>query len=164
MNDVMKEIRKIHAFGKELTYAEYVRICVTANMGTQSIYQKKQLESICTDREIPLSGKESKTEIYDMLIESGMQPIDFDQMASQCGSPHLCIGVISRDYQDAFSITHKDVKYLESCGALKKVGTYRTRAYGKYIYPSRYSAWQFVTMKDDEMQQLLVKKGGKASE
>lgn len=153
----MKEIRKIHAFDKDLTYAEYVRICVTANLGTQSVYQKRHLESICKEYGIPLSGKESKAEIYDILLESGMQPFEFEQMASQYGESHLCIGVVSRDYQDAFNITHKDVKRLESCGALKKVGTYRTRAYGKYIYPSRYSAWQFVTMTDEEMRQHLEK-------
>lgn len=158
MNDVMKEIRKIHAFGKELTYAEYVRICVTANFGTQSIYQKQHLESLCSERAIQISGKEQKSELYDLLIASGMQPIDFERMASRYGDPHLCIGVISGDYQDAFNITHKDVKRLESCGALEKVGTYRVRAYGKYLYPPRYSAWQFVTMTDDEMQQFLAKK------
>lgn len=155
----MKEIRNIHAFNQDLTYAEYVRICVTANFGTQSVYQKHHLEAICKEHEIMLTGKESKAEIYDILIESGMQPIEFEQLASQYGDPHICIGVVSKDYQAAFNITHKDVKYLERCGYLKKTGTYRTRAYGKYMYPPRYSAWQFVTMTDDEIQRLLVKGG-----
>lgn len=154
-NVIKKEIRKIHAFDKECTYAEYVRICVTANFGTQSIYRKQHLESLCSEHGIQISGKEQKSELYDLLIASGMQPIDFERVASRYGDPNLCIGVISSDYQKAFNITHKDVKRLESCGALEKVGAYRVRAYGKYLYPSRYSAWQFVTMTDTEMHSLL---------
>ncbi len=151
------EIRKIHAFDKDLTYAEYVRICVTANMGTQSVYQKQHLESICKERNIPLSGKDTKAEIYDILLESGMQPVDFEQMASQYGDPQLCIGVASRAYQDAFGISYKDVKNLEKNGFLKVTGKYRSRSFGKYTYPSVYSAWQFVTVTDEEIRQSLQK-------
>lgn len=146
-----KELRRINAFRKELSYDEYVYKCVTANMGTQSIYQKHHLADMCEERNIRITRQESKEQLYKLLLDSGLKPIDFERLASHYGDPTLCIGVTSQDYQKTFNITHNDVKRLERCGVLKVSGMYRVRVYGRYLNVPKYSAWQYVTISDSEI-------------
>lgn len=171
MNNQIEEVRKIKAFGKELSYAEYVEICVTANFGTQSVYLKQDLEALCKERKIKLYGNKSKTELYEMLIENGMQPYEFECIASsarfhrsvqsfknnQFVEEPFGIGVTTKMYQDEFGISYDEVKKLIDSGFLIKVGVYRSKYSGKYTYPTKYSAWQFVTLTNAELAEALSK-------
>lgn len=93
--------------------------------------------------------KMKKNEIFDLLIENGCE---YKQLAEEFG-----VGVSSHIYQSTFNISHQDVKRLEKHGALKKVGEYRFRAYGKYNYAPLYDVYQYAQMSDNYMHDLLKK-------
>ena len=63
-------------------------------------------------------------------------------------------GVSSKNYQDTFAITHKDVKRLEKKGILKVVGEYRFRAYGKYMYAPLYDIFQFASIPEEVIKNI----------
>ena len=163
------EVRKIKAFGKECTYAEYVEICVTANFGTQSVFLKQDLETLCKERKVKLYGNKTKLELYETLIENGMKPYEFESIASSARfhrsvqifktnkfvEEPFGIGVTTKMYQDEFGISYEAVKKLIDSGFLIKVGVYCSRYNGKYTYPTKYSAWQFVTLTNAELETVL---------
>lgn len=142
-------MRRIEYFDKELTVEEYVKIQVNKNGGTQSVAFKEQLIMLCDSMGISYDERMSKSALYDLLIENGVTPKEF---AVKFG-----VGVSSQVYQSAFDISHQDVKYLERHGALKKVGTYRFRAYGKYLYAPLYDIFQYAAMSEEDMKKLLSK-------
>lgn len=47
------------------------------------------------------------------------------------------------------------IKRIEKSGKIRKVGSYRFRAYGKYLYAPLYDVYQFATITDDEIQELI---------
>lgn len=152
----MIELRKIKSFGNvEQSYAEYVKSSVLANGGTQSIYLRSDLMKLCDERQIEYSAKDGKEVLYEKLIEAGFTPLDFERNAPSrtetCG-----IGVSVTQYKEAFEIDDKQWKRLEKSGLLVVVGKYRTRMYGKYVYPKLYSAYQFVTITVSEMADYLA--------
>lgn len=61
------------------------------------------------------------------------------------------IGVTSKNYQEAFGITHKQVKKLEKNKIINVVGSYEFRAYGKYLDAPLYDAYQLVSIPEDEI-------------
>lgn len=140
-------MRKIISFGKEMTIEEYVKKEICKNAGTQSIAFKDQLISLCNSLEIPYEEKMRKEELFDLIVKSGY---GCNQLADKFG-----VGVSSQIYQKTFNISHKTVKCFEKHGVLKKVGEYRFRAYGKYMYAPLYDIYQFASMSEEEMQQLL---------
>lgn len=136
----LSEKRKISAFEKECSYDEYIKICVVMNNGTQSRVMKSDLVTLCNKQNVTYDKKDTKEELYDRLLQSGYTPQEAEK--------EFGLGVVSKAYQEAFNLTHSDVKRLEKRGFLKVVGKYRARAYGKTIYTPLYSAWQFVTIND----------------
>lgn len=147
-----KELRTIPYFDKRYSYEEYVRIQALTNRGTQCCIYKDKLESLCEENKIPFKKDVNKEQLYDMLISHGFTAYDFAE-GSNLGITD--IGVTSQIYQQEFGITHKEVKKLEKKGFLKITGSYRSRAYGKYIYPPLYSAWQFVTLAEEDIRKAL---------
>jgi hypothetical protein len=115
-------MRKIKYFDSELSVEEYIKMQICKNAGTQSFAYKDQLCDLCEKMGITYSDKLKKDELFDLLIANGC---DYTLLAQKYG-----VGVSSKNYQDTFAITHKDVKRLEKKGILKVVGEYRFRAYG----------------------------------
>lgn len=64
------------------------------------------------------------------------------------------IGVTSKNYQEAFGITHKQVKKLEKKGILKVVGNYKFRAYGRVLKAPLYDAYQFAMIADETVKEI----------
>lgn len=146
-----KELRTIPYFDKRYSYEEYVRIQALANRGTQCCIYKDKLESLCEENKIPFKKDVNKEQLYDMLISHGFTARDFGE-----GTFGLIgIGLSSHAFQKEFHLTHKEVKELEKKGFLKITGSYRARVYGKYIYPPLYSAWQFVTLTEEDIRNAL---------
>ena len=134
---------------EEYTLDKYIKYKILANLGSQSYATKEQLKKQCMDKGLIISGKESKEEYYDLLVEHGWTAADFESVYG--------IGISSQDYQREFNITHEDIKRLEKFEALNVVGEYRFRAYGNYHYAPLYSVSQFVKMTEDDMRELLSK-------
>lgn len=140
-------MRNINYFGEDISVEEYVKKEICKNSGTQSIAFKPQLISLCNSVGIEYEDKMSKAELFELLINNGYE---YKQLAEQFG-----VGVSSQVYQNAFNITHQDVKRLGKHGVLKKVGEYRFRAYGKYNYAPLYDIYQYAQLTDDDMEKLL---------
>ena len=64
------------------------------------------------------------------------------------------IGVTSKNYQEAFGITHKQVKKLEKKGILKVVGNYEFRTYGRMLKAPLYDAYQFAMIADETVKEI----------
>lgn len=143
-------MRNIKRFDKEYSIEEYIKIEILSNRGTQCMAFSEDLRYLCEKANIPVTGKETKEAMYDKLISNGYTP---KMLAEEFG-----VGVSSQVYQQEFNITHKDVKRLEKSGKIRKVGEYRFRAYGKYLYAPLYDAYQFASMTENEMQDMLEKR------
>ncbi len=140
-------MRNIKYFDKELSVEEYVKKEVCKNAGTQSIAFKEQLISLCESADIECNKKMKKEELFDLLLHNGFSYKQFAEL--------FAVGVSSQVYQSTFYITHRDIKRLEKSGALKKVGEYRFRAFGKYNYAPLYDLYQYAQMTDDDMRDML---------
>ena len=134
-------MRKIKYFDSELSVEEYIKMQICKNAGTQSFAYKDQLCDLCEKMGITYSDKLKKDELFDLLIANGC---DYTLLAQKYG-----VGVSSKNYQDTFAITHKDVKRLGKKGILKVVGEYRFRAYGKYMYAPLYDIFQFASIPEE---------------
>lgn len=141
-------MRRINYFGKELTVEQFIKKEICKNAGTQSIAFKEQLQEICKNMGL-VTEKMKKDELFDLMIAGGCT---YEQLAAD-----FHVGVSSQNYQHSFGITHQEVKRLEKHGALTVVGTYKFRAYGKYIDAPLYDVYQFAKMTDEQMQGLLAK-------
>lgn len=140
-------MRTIHYFDSDLTVEEYVKKEILKNAGTQNVAMKSDLEHMCETLEIDFHKNSTKEELLTLLLENGCS---YESLASS-----FSIGVSSQVYQNAFNITHQDIKRLEKCGALEVVGEYRFRAFGKYNYAPLYNIYQYARMSDDDMKKLL---------
>lgn len=147
-------MRKIKQFDKEYTVEEYIKKEILSNRGTQCLAFKKDLWNLCEKTNIPIKRDATKESLYAALISNGYTP---QILAEEFG-----VGVSSQIYQQEFHITHKDVKRLEKSGGIRKVGEYRFRAYGKYLYAPLYDVYQFVTITVSEIQALLDKQSVKS--
>lgn len=143
-------MRNIKQFDKEYSIEEYIKKELLSNRGTQCLAFKEDLCYLCEKSGIPLTGKETKEVMYDKLISNGYT---HQMLAEEFG-----VGVSSQVYQQEFNITHKDVKWLEKNGKIRKIGEYRFRAYGKYLYAPLYDVYQFASMTENEMQDMLEKR------
>ncbi|WP_347992581.1 hypothetical protein [uncultured Eubacterium sp.] len=139
-------MRKIKYFDNELSIEEYIKMQICKNAGTQSFAYKDQLCDLCEKMGITYSDKLKKDELFDLLITNGC---DYTLLAQKYG-----VGVSSKNYQDTFAITHKDVKRLEKKGILKVVGEYRFRAYGKYMYAPLYDIFQFASISEEVIKNI----------
>lgn len=144
-----REMRRINYFGKDLSVEEYVKKEICKNAGTQSIAFKNQLIYLCDSLGIDYIKSMGKDELFELLINNGCE---YKQLAEKFG-----VGVSSQMYQRSFKISHQDIKRLEKHGALKKVGEYRFRAYGRYNYAPLYDIYQYALMSDSDMHELLKK-------
>lgn len=145
-----KPMRKIKFGEDKISYEEYIKTFVLLNLGTDSICSKADLIKLCEDRGIDVS-KDTKVQLYEKLIESGLTPYDFERVGKG-------IGVSSQHYQEEFGITHADVKWLEKHERLIVVGRRRFRTYGKDRYVPVYSLLQFATISVEELADMLSKK------
>ena len=64
------------------------------------------------------------------------------------------IGVTSKNYQEAFGITHKQVKKLEKKGVLKVVGSYEFKAFGKHLNAPLYDAYQCASIDEKLIKEI----------
>lgn len=140
-------MRKIRQFGEEYTVEEFVKKEILSNRGTQCVALKEDMALVCKKRNITLTGKETKERMYELLIDAGC--------TSQMLAEEFGVGVSSQVYQHEFGITHQDVKRIEKSGKIRKVGSYRFRAYGKYLYAPLYDVYQFATLTNDEIQEWI---------
>ena len=140
-------MRTIKYIDTEISIEEYIKKEICKNAGTQSVAFKDQIELLCDSMGIKYTNKLGTGELFDLLIQNGC---GYQQLAEKFG-----VGVSSQVYQSAFNITHKDVKRLEKKGVLKIVGKYRFRAFGKYNYAPLYDIFQYASLSDNDVQQLL---------
>lgn len=140
-------MRSIIYFEKEYSVHEFIKLNVIANRGTQNNIDKNEMLQYCEADGIEITGKESKEELFEIMCENGYTDEKWEMIAG--------VGVSSLDIQKEFNISHQDVKRLEKFGVLKVVGSYRTRAYGKYIYPPLYSVIQFAETTQEQMNDWL---------
>jgi hypothetical protein len=142
-------MQKIKTSYGEYTVEEYITKEVLANKGNNSTVYKDNLVKMCEDRGIETKKSATKEQIYKLLIENG---VSLHEFALENG-----IGVGSVVYQNAFNITHADVKRFERLGILKVVGHSVYRAYGDYQYAPLYDIIQFAEFTQEQMQELLEK-------
>lgn len=140
-------MNKIQYFEKELSIEEYIKIQICKNAGTQSFAYKESLCELCEKMGINYNNRATKEQLFELLIANGC---DYKMLAQEYG-----VGVSSKNYQDTFNITHKDVKYLEKKGILKVVGEYRFRAYGKYMYAPLYDIFQFADITKEYLKEHI---------
>lgn len=146
-------MRTIHYFDSEMTIEDYVKKEICKNDGGQSVAFKDDLIRLCESHKIPYKKKMSKDVLFDLLIEN--------EISHKSLAASFSVGVSSQTYQKAFGISHNDVKRLEKHGELEVVGTYRYRAFGKYLYAPVYDIYQYGKMTDDDMRILLEKYPGR---
>ena len=132
-----KRMRTIKYFNKEISVDEFIKQQIIRNDGTRSLVYKHKLVEECEKRNIKTAVTSTKEQLTELLADSGMS---YKELADRYG-----IGVTSKNYQEAFGITHKQVKKLEKKGILKVVGNYEFRAYGRV---SRHRA-QLLCSKED---------------
>lgn len=147
----MNKLKHIVCYGKEYSAHEYIKINICANRGTDSARFKDRLVEMAMERNIPLTGKESKKQLFDILSNSGISDREWEVYGG--------IGVSSRTYQDFFHITHQDVKWLEKSRRLTVIGNYRVRRFGKYLDVPLYSLSEFLGMKQKMIDELLSYRG-----
>lgn len=140
-------MRDISYFGGKISVEEYVKKEICKNTGTQSVALKAQLIYLCESANIECNKRMKKEELFDLLLHNGFS---HKQLAEW-----FVVGVSSQVYQSTFNISHRDVKRLEKRGALKKVGEYRFRAFGRYNYAPLYDLYQYAQMTDDDMRDIL---------
>lgn len=142
-----KRMRTIKYFDKKISVDEFIKQQILRNDGTKSLVYRQELIEECEKRNIKTTAKSTKEQLTEMLVDSGMS---YRELADRYE-----IGVISKNYQEAFGITHKQVKKLEKKGILKVVGNYEFRAYGRVLKAPLYDAYQFVTIEDETIQEIL---------
>lgn len=134
-------------YGKEYEAHEYIKMNICANRGSHSALFKDNLIELAEDRNIPLSGTETKEQLFDLLSSSGISDLEWEVYGS--------IGVPSKIYQDFFHITHKDVKRLEKSGRLTVIGSYPIRRFGKNLDVPLYCLSEFLGMKQETIDKWL---------
>ena len=141
-----KRMRTIKYFDKEISVDEFIKQQIIRNDGTRSLVYKHKLVEECEKRNIKTAVTSTKEQLTELLADSGMS---YKELADRYG-----IGVTSKNYQEAFGITHKQVKKLEKKGILKVVGNYEFRAYGRVLKAPLYDAYQFGTIADETIQKI----------
>ena len=134
-----KRMRTIKYFDKEISIDEFIKQQIIRNDGTRSLVYKHKLVEECEKRNIKTAVTSTKEQLTELLVDSGMS---------------YGIGVTSKNYQEAFGITHKQVKKLEKKGILKVVGNYEFRAYGRLLKAPLYDAYQFGAIADETIQKI----------
>lgn len=109
---------------------------------------KRDMYEILKQHQLPFSQNES----WDCLFDKVLTRMTYFELAERQG-----IGVTSSLYQQTFGMTHQDVKRLERLGALRVVGGYFHREYGKNLKVPFYDIKQFENMTQEEMDDLLKK-------
>lgn len=138
--------REVPYFKRNVSFEEFIRIEVVKNGGTQSVAFRDDLEYLCGEWGIDVVKGDTKDTLFNKMTKVK----SYEELAKI-----FHIGVSSQTYQKAFGITHKDVKKLEKKEFLKKVGEYRFRAYGQYMYAPLYDIIQFVTIDEEELKRAL---------
>lgn len=139
-------MRTIQYFDEEISVDEFIKQQILRNDGTKSLVYRQELIEECEKRNIKTTSKSTKEQLTEMLVDSGMS---YRELADKYG-----IGVTSKNYQEAFGITHKQVKKLEKKEILKVVGNYEFRAYGRVLKAPLYDAYQFGTIADETIQEI----------
>lgn len=142
-------MRKIPYFEDKISAEEYIKIQICKNGGTQSFAFKDNLIEMCKSLNIPYNEKMTKEELFDILIENGCE---HKQLAEK-----FRVGISGYLYKSTFNISQAELKRLEKHNAIKVVGEYRFRAYGRYNYAPLYDIYQYANMSDEDMKNLLVK-------
>ncbi len=134
-------------YGKEYEPHEYIKMNICANRGSHSALFKDDLIELAENRNIPLSGTETKEQLFDLLSSSGISDLEWEIYGG--------IGVPSKTYQDFFHITHQDVKRLEKSGRLTVTGSYPVRRFGKYLDIPLYCLSEFLGIKQETIDKWL---------
>lgn len=141
-------LRKITYFGQEYTPHEYIKLNVVTNRGSHNNIDRAVMVEYCKGDNIPITGKESKAELFDIMCENGYTDERWEEIAK--------VGVISTDYQKEFGISHTDVKRLEKFQAIKTIAFISSRAYGKHMHTPLYSLSQFLSFNQNDIDALLL--------
>lgn len=139
-------MRTIKYFNKEISVDEFIKQQIIRNDGTRSLVYKHKLVEECEKRNIKTAVTSTKEQLTELLADSGMS---YKELADRYG-----IGVTIKNYQEAFGITHKQVKKLEKKGILKVVGNYEFRAYGRVLKAPLYDAYQFAMIADETVKEI----------
>lgn len=134
---------------KMIPVEDYIAYRICRNDGSKSDVYKEDLQKACAARDIKYSGKDSKEDLYKLLLASGLSAFDLAKI--------FHIGVTSIEFQQAFSIDHKDVKRLERLEVLEVVGHHAYRDFGRVMHAPEYSLDQFHNWSLEDMQELMRK-------
>lgn len=136
-------MRTIKYFDNEMSVDELIKIQIVKNAGTHSFVFKEDLIEECTSRKIEFKKTSGKEQLLELLINNG---VTYEELAKK-----YKIGISSKGYQETLGITHKQVKKLEKNKIINVVGSYKFRAYGKYLDAPLYDAYQLASIPEDEI-------------
>ena len=135
-------MNSIVSFGKKLTADQYVRESLIASRGGRSICSKKDLEKILKDGGGIIAWNDTKTTLYDKIIEKKI-------CSGQELAKRFHIGVPVRIYVQQFKITPRVVRELEKAGKIHAVGIIDGFSCGKRYKEPLYDVYEFEAMSSD---------------
>lgn len=153
-NDRVKELKsikrgicmnQIEAFGGKYTANQYIKEMVTASRGGRSSCSKKELEELCISANIKPAWNDTKTKLYDKLINEG-------NYTGKLLAEKFHIGVTGRAYVRAFCLSPKAVMQMAEKGFLHIVGYNTFMSCGKKVREPFFDVYEFESMTNEKIE------------